>query len=141
MERTKRNHAHLGDRKSHTFLSATVRALGFSLILGAFFLCFLSFLLYRTPDPTKSATPVAVGLSLCLAALCGRRAARLRKRSDAVCGLAAGAMLAMLFMLTALCLTGGTLSLYAVLLYLGMPLAGAAGGGLRIGRRRRRRAP
>ena len=140
MERTRRAHAHLGDRKSHTLPASALRAFGFSLILGAAFLCFLSFLLYRTSDPTRLTLPSAIGTALLLAALGGARAAALHRKSGVLCGLTGGTLLAAAFLLAALCLTGAAPDLRAIPFYLGMPLAGAVGGRLRLATRRRRHA-
>lgn len=136
MERTKRARAHLGDRRSHPLATATVRAFGFSLLLGSLFLFFLTLLLYRTQDPARLSLPAAIAASLLLAFLGGGRAAALHRKSGALCGLATGGLLAFLFLLVALCLKGGSLPMHAIPLYLGMPAAGLIGGVLRLRKRR-----
>ena len=131
--------AHLGDRRSISFTAAILRGFFFALFLGTAFLFLLSILLLRSEDPGRLLLPAAVGASLALSLLGGYRAGALHKKSGPLCGLTVGTLLAFSFLLAALILCEGSLSFWAIPLYLGMLSASTLGGGLASRKPKRRR--
>lgn len=131
--------ARLGDRRSFSFTAAILRGFFFSLFLGTAFLFFLSFLLLKSGDPGLLLLPAAVGASLILSLLGGHRAGGLHRKSGALCGLTVGTLLAFAFLLAALILCEGSLSIWAIPLYLGMLSASTLGGWMAARKPKRRR--
>ena len=131
--------AHLGDRRSISFAGAITRGFFFSLFLGTAFLFLLSFLLMKSRDPARLLLPAAVGASLFLSLLGGYRAGGLHRKSGPLCGLTVGTLLAFVFLLAALILAEGSLSILAIPLYLGMLVTSTLGGWLAARKPKRRR--
>ena len=140
MEKAK-HAAHIGDRQTLSFLGGVLRALLLSLLVGAFLLLMLSYLLYRLPDKAFLLTPLSFATSVILSMLGGFFGGKSLRRSGALCGLTAGIVLVFLFMLVALILRAGALSTTAIPLYLLILAAATAGGALgsRKPKKRRRR--
>ena len=133
-----RTAARLGDRRSFSFTAAILRGFFFSLFLGTTFLFLLSFLLLKSQDPVRLLLPVSVGATLLLSLLGGYRAGSLHKKSGALCGLTAGTLLSFVFLLAALILCEGALSVWSLPHYFGMLILSTLGGRL-AGRKPRRR--
>lgn len=131
--------ARLGDRRSISFTGAITRGFFFSLFLGTAFLFLLSFLLMKSRDPARLLLPAAVGASLFLSLLGGYRAGGLHRKSGPLCGLTVGTLLAFVFLLAALILAEGSLSILAIPLYLGMLVTSTLGGWLAARKPKRRR--
>lgn len=133
-----RSAAHLGDRRSISFTAAILRGFFFSLFLGTAFLFLLSFLLLKSRDPARFLLPVAVGATLLLSLLGGYRAGGLHRKSGPLCGLTVGTLLSFVFLLAALILCEGALSVWSIPHYFGMLTLSTLGGWL-AGRKPRRR--
>ena len=106
---------------------------------GAALLC-SALLLYRTDDPVRYFSVVAVGVSLLLSLLGGLGAGILYRKSGALIGLTVGMTLSFLFLAGALTLSEGVLPMAAIPLYLGMLLASLLGGTVATRKRIRRRS-
>jgi putative membrane protein (TIGR04086 family) len=141
MERTLKSAAHIGDRRRTAPAAAILRGSILALLVGAALILLLSYLLYRTPDPTAYTRPLSLAIAGAMGAVGGIYAARRCGRGGALTGLAAGALIALVALLVALPLAGGALSARAIPSYLLMLLAGMGGGaiGKRRPRTRRRR--
>lgn len=140
MEKAK-HAAHIGERQTLSLSGGIIRALLFSLLIGAILLFVFSYLLYRLPERSDLTIPLAFLASGLLGLVGGFYGGRALKRSGALCGLCTGTVLVFLFVLVALILRAGALSAIAIPLYLLILIGATAGGalGARNPKRRRRR--
>ena len=139
MEITKKRAARLGSGVGHPFWRSVLFGVLTALMLGAAFLFFSAFLLYRLSDPLRYFPYVAVIVGLLLSFFCGWQGARLYRKSGALTGITAGLTLAFLFLAAALILKEGALPITAIPLYLGMLLASTVGGWAATRKKARRR--
>ncbi len=139
MDAVKAKAARLGSGKGLPFTRSVLHGAVLALFLGTAFLFFASLLLYRLSDPLRYFPYFAPAASLLLSFFGGMRAGGLHKKSGALTGITVGLLLSFLFLLAALILSEGHLTLMALLLYIGMLLASTLGGFLATRKRHKRR--
>ena len=127
--------------RRRTLPASLLRGMLFALLTGAGLLLLAGYLLYRSEDPTAYIRPTSLAVAALSAVTGGAAAALGHGRGGVLCGIAVGGMLALLALLAALPLSGGTLTGDVLILYGLMLLGGALGGmmGSKRGARRRRR--
>ena len=132
------------EKAPHTFGFCVASAAVFSLLIFLLLSLVTAAVLARSEDPTAYVLPVAYALALFSAFLSGFLAARKRGRQGLFCGLSAGTVLALLFIVLFFVFLGDTMPNIGGLLlfYFLFPflaaLGGLCGAKKRVPRRRRR---
>ena len=139
MERS--NAARLSEKRRRPLFSGLLLSLLIALFFSFLFLLLLSFLLYKTDDPLRLLTPALYITPLFCSFLCGFSLAKARHAGGALIGLLGGAILDLFLFSVGLILSGGSLPLSSLILYLlvlPFSLLGALAAKGKTGRKRRR---